>query len=303
MTYLIIGVGGTGGGIGGYLAAGGRDVTLIARGAHLESIQKNGLIVRGTRMGDLTCNVHASTAEEYDGKPDVIFVCVKSYSIDGILPLLARAAGPETLIIPILNVVGTGARIAQKLSTGTVLEGCIYISAYIAAPGEINQLGDAMRVVFGEPDGNAHAERLAAIAEDLRACQIDATVSDNIRRDVFRKYMFISAYASAGAYFDVTATELQQAGEPHELYIALVRELGALADAQGFVYETDMVQDCISRIDLMGEGATTSMQKDLKKGGQSELDGLMFEPVRLGRKLGVETPAFRKVAERFGYTD
>lgn len=53
MKYLVIGAGGTGGCIGGYLADAGRDVTLIARGKHLEAIRRDGLVLHGTRRGEL----------------------------------------------------------------------------------------------------------------------------------------------------------------------------------------------------------------------------------------------------------
>ena len=90
-TYLVIGAGGTGGCIGGYLADAGRDVTLVARGKHLEAIRRDGLVLHGTRRGELRVRVPACTAGEFTGRADVIFVCVKGYSVEEILPLVERA--------------------------------------------------------------------------------------------------------------------------------------------------------------------------------------------------------------------
>lgn len=112
MKYLVIGAGGTGGCIGGYLADAGRDVTLIARGKHLEAIRRDGLVLHGTRRGELRVRVPACTAGEFTGRADVIFVCVKGYSVEEILPLVERASDERTVVIPILNVLGTGERIA-----------------------------------------------------------------------------------------------------------------------------------------------------------------------------------------------
>lgn len=301
MKYLVVGAGGTGGCIGGYLEAAGKDVTIIARGTHLQAIQGKGLMLRGTRKGELHLpNIHATTADAYAEKADVIFLCVKGYSVDGVLALLERASHPNTVVIPVLNIVGTGGRIAQTLSSGIVLDGCIYISAYISAPGEITQSGEVFRIVFGEREGNTHEALLQKIARDITECDIDITVSEQIQKDAFRKYIFISAFAAAGAYHNATTTELLH-GEPYETFAALLRELLLLAQAQGFAYEIDLLEDSIRRIKLMGPGATTSMQKDLKKGGESEIDGLVFEPVRLAQKLGIDLPAYRKVAVHFGY--
>ena len=126
--YLIIGTGGVGGSIAGFLALGGKDVTCIARGEHLETIRREGLHLRSGLKGDRVIPVKACTADEYREVPDVVFVCVKGYSMDSIRDLLKRVATPRTVVIPILNVYGTGARIASLAPKGScVLDGCIYI--------------------------------------------------------------------------------------------------------------------------------------------------------------------------------
>ena len=81
MKYVVIGAGGTGGAIGGFLAKAGKDVTLIARGAHLSKMQEKGLAFE-TVEGNFTVPVKACTMEEYQETPDVIFVCVKGYSLE-----------------------------------------------------------------------------------------------------------------------------------------------------------------------------------------------------------------------------
>ena len=84
MKYLIAGTGGVGGSIAGFLSLAGKDVTCIARGAHLQSIQTNGLKLKSDLKGEHTLQIKATTAEEFKGKADVIFVCVKGYSVDSI---------------------------------------------------------------------------------------------------------------------------------------------------------------------------------------------------------------------------
>lgn len=88
MKYLIAGTGGVGGSIAGFLSMAGKDVTCIARGAHLQSIQTNGLKLKSDLKGEHTLRIPATTAEEFSGKADVIFVCVKGYSVDSIVELI-----------------------------------------------------------------------------------------------------------------------------------------------------------------------------------------------------------------------
>ena len=82
MKFCIFGAGGTGGTLAAYLAMAGNDVTLIARGAHLQAIRENGLILHTNHRGTETIeNITACTEAEYNDCPDVLFVCVKYYNI------------------------------------------------------------------------------------------------------------------------------------------------------------------------------------------------------------------------------
>ena len=115
-TVAIFGVGGTGGVIGGYLANAGNDVTFLARGAHLAAMQKDGLTLHTKHRGDIRIKpCKAMLADDYHDTPDVLFICVKYYGLDAAIALTRRIAGPDTLVIPILNVFGTGAVMQEKL--------------------------------------------------------------------------------------------------------------------------------------------------------------------------------------------
>lgn len=105
MKYLIIGAGGTGGSIGAYMTEAGKDVTLIARGLHLKKMQEEGLAMETTRKGNYTVfPIKATDMEHYDERPDIIFVCVKGYSLEEVVPFISRAADENTIVIPILNI-------------------------------------------------------------------------------------------------------------------------------------------------------------------------------------------------------
>ena len=151
MKYLIIGAGGTGGCIGAYLAKAGNDVTFIARGKHLQAIRENGLTVHSAKIGNFTIdNAKACTMGEYDDVPDVIFVCVKYYSLEETGAFVNRIAKEDTLVIPILNVFGTGEVMQKYCPKCTVLDGCVYIFSMIEEPGVINQPTSIFKVYVGD---------------------------------------------------------------------------------------------------------------------------------------------------------
>ena len=306
LNYLIIGCGGTGGAIAGHMARAGHSVSVIARGAHLKKIRQDGLrIIRPEEEFTVT-NLKAYSEEEYlngdaagDSFPDVIFVCVKGYSLDSMIPFLKKTAGPQTVIIPILNLFGTGSRIQKQLPGILVTDGCMYVASQIKEPGCIWMNGNILRVVFGPRTREEFRPVLKQIEEDLNRSGIDAHLSENIRRDTMLKFSYVSPHGACGLFYDVPAGAIQKEGEIRDFYTELVREIDGVSKAMGIELGEDITARSLQLIDGFNPTMTTSLQRDIAAGKASELDGLVHEVVRLGEQYGVPVPAYQKVAERF----
>ena len=300
MKYAIIGAGGTGGCLGFFLKKAGKDVTLIARGKHLEAIRKNGLTIQ--KLWDEsreTLPVKACTAEEYKEIPDVILVCVKGYSMDETVPTIKKIAGKETVVIPILNIYGTGGRLQKKLPELTVTDGCIYVSANIMEPGVILQHGKILRVVFGARKPEEETEKMREVAKDMVTDDLEVILSENIRRDAMVKFSYVSPIGAAGLYCNAVAADFQREGEQREMFNALIREIVALSHAMGIEFEEDLVERNLKILASLSPEATTSMQRDVIEGKRSEMDGLVYEVVRMGREYKVSMPQYEKAAACF----
>ena len=300
MNYLIAGTGGVGGSIAAFLALAGKDVACIARGEHLAAIRTHGLRLHSDLKGEHTLHIPACTAEEYTGKADVIFVCVKGYSVDSITDLIRRAAKPDTVVIPILNVYGTGPRIQRLVSGVTVLDGCIYIVGFVSGKGEITQMGRIFRLVYGAHRGTqVSRERLEAVKHDLEESGIKADLSDDIDRDTFVKWSFISAMAVTGAYYDVPMGEVQKPGQVRDTFIGLSRESAELGRKLGIDIPDNLVEYNLMVMDKLDPHSTASMQKDLARGHESEVQGLLFDLIDAAEAHGVDIPTYRLVAQKF----
>lgn len=300
MKYAIIGAGGTGGCLGFFLKKAGKDVTLIARGKHLEAIRKNGLTIQ--KLWDEsreTLPVKACTAEEYKEIPDVILVCVKGYSMDETVPTIKKIAGKETVVIPILNIYGTGGRLQKNLPELTVTDGCIYVSANIMEPGVILQHGKILRVVFGARKPEEETEKMREVAKDMVTDDLEVILSENIRRDAMVKFSYVSPIGAAGLYCNAVAADFQREGEQREMFKALIREIVALSHAMGIEFEEDLVERNLKILASLSPEATTSMQRDVIEGKRSEMDGLVYEVVRMGREYKVSIPQYEKAAACF----
>lgn len=299
MKYVVIGAGGTGGILGTQLAKGGHDVTLIARGAHLAAIkERGGLFVDRVWNGTAeTISVKACTMDDYQDTPDVVLVCVKGYSIAGVVPFIERVAGPHTVVLPILNIYGTGGKLQAMLPNVDVLDGCTYLYAEIKEPGVILQSGPYCRIVFGPRDHNIDVPIYQQMKRDFDESGITGELTAHIQRDALQKFSYVSPVGSTGLYYNAVAADMQKPGEARDCFIAMVREISALADAMGCPFDHDVVPDDLAILDGIAPTATTSMQRDIADGHQSEIDGLIYEVVRLGEEYYVAVPTYAKVAE------
>ena len=310
MKYAIIGAGGTGGILGFYMTKDDRDVTLIARGRHLAAMQEKGLAVE--KMWDGTTEiipVKAMDMEHYDEQPDVVLVCVKGYSLEDTIPFIQRVAKPSTIVIPVLNIYGTGAKMQEQLPKLLVTDGCIYVSANIKEPGVLIQHGRILRVVYGVRNMSTQKvnikraqeeilDALKNIKKDFDDSGIDGVLSENIQRDALEKFSYVSPIGAAGLYYHATAAYFQREGKQREAFKTMIREIAALAEAMGVPFERDMVEVNLKILSSLAPEATTSMQRDVMEGKDSEIDGLVYEVVRMGERYHVPVPMYAKVAEK-----
>lgn len=313
LKYMIIGAGGTGGAIGSHLSHAGYDVTFIARGRHLAAMKERGLRVIRPDTEFTVYPVSAETTDDFLEKvrnagpdeeriqPDVIFVCVKGYSVEETFPFIAEAAAPDTLIIPILNIFGTGAQMQKELPWLNVTDGCIYVASEIREPGVLWMKGTILRVVFGlrqdqKSSGQQLRTRLEQIESDLRSSGIEGVLSDNIERDALRKFSYVSPQGACGLYYDVPVGAMQHPGEIQDCFAGLIGEISELADAMGIGFGEDIVSVNLDITKGLAPDMTTSLQRDVAAGKSTEIDGLIYEVVRMGEKYGVSVPIYEKIS-------
>ena len=299
MKFAVLGAGGVGGIVGGYLALAGNEVTFIARGAHLEALKKNGLTLRTAHRGDIAVSTaKACAADEYDDTPDVIFVCFKYYNLPAAIELARRHAGKGTLVIPLLNVFGTGEVMQKDLPDATVLDGCVYIYGMVESPGVVAQPASILRIFYGYRP--KQEKTLLPLAQKLEPVLVEAGIeghfSDQIRRDALQKFSYVSPLGAAGLYFDAVSGDFLREGAPREMFVGLIREIEALGHGMGVEFEKSLVDVNLKLMDSFTKDLTTSMQRDVAHGGPSEFDGLVNRVSRLGKEYHVPTPLYDKIS-------
>jgi 2-dehydropantoate 2-reductase len=290
MRVAVIGAGAVGAYFGGRLAAAGNDVHLLARGEHLRALQESGLRVRSP-LGNLEgLEVPASDDPYGVGPVDVVLVAVKAYDIQEAAATAQLLVDDDTAVISLQNGVEAEEELAAALGPERVLGGVAYIEAVVAEPGVIEHRSAFARLVFGELDG----KRSARAEEFLRVCLqagTDTSISDDIRRDLWTKWVFICAFSGMTALCRQPIGVIMADPDLAAVYRRLLEEMAALARARGIDLSADIVEDrlAFSRNELDPE-MRSSLLADLNRGKRLEIDSLNGHAARLGRRLGVDTP-------------
>ncbi len=301
MKYLVIGAGGVGGCLAARMGDAGLEVDALARGENDAAMKRHGLLFHGLDRDYLLPAERCFSEETYSGSPDFIFLCTKTYSIGPLLPFLRRIAHPGAVLLPLMNGLFNGARLAELLPEYEVIDGCIYLGGYLSAPGEVTQTGKAIRPVFGE-FGEEHLQPvLERFAADLRYAGIEPVYSHEIRKEILLKFVWISCYAAACLHFDCDSTPLIEEPEKHLFFESLVAEELALAGPLGIALADGAKEELLSSFwSFTKPGTWPSAYMDYKKGGKVETDTLIAEPLRIGRTAGLAMPCLQAVAEGLG---
>jgi 2-dehydropantoate 2-reductase len=289
MKILIMGTGGVGGYYGGLLAQQGHEVTFIARGAHLYALRHEGLNVKSVHGDFYIVPVNATDDPINVGPVDLILFCVKTYSTDDAAQAIRPAVGARTAVISLQNGVDAAERIGKVIGAEHVVGGATWLSSAVESPGVIRQISQFRRVVFGEP-GGGRSERVESIFEVLNQTGITVEISENIRKVLWTKFVFISAVSSIGSLTRLPMGEYRSVPQSRALITSIMQEVEALARAQGVLLDPDVVQKTLEFMDSAAPHIKPSMQLDVESGRRTELESMIGVIGRKGRELGVATP-------------
>ena len=287
MRVLVVGAGGVGGYFGAKLARAGTSVTMLARGAHLDAIRRDGLRVRSLIEGESV--VHVDAADTVGSTPaDAVLLCVKSFDTESAVTAIRPAVGPDTAVLSLQNGVDNEEKIDALLGAGHALGGAAYVFATIEAPGVIAHRF-AGRIVFGEMDGRPRP-RATRLHDAFAAAGVPVELSADVRRVLWEKYLLISAQAGMTSLTRCPTGVVRGTPETWAMFRRIVEELSAVAHAAGVALAPDVVETIMKQAAAIGPDTYSSLHHDLVTGKRLELEALHGHAVRLGERLRVPVP-------------
>jgi 2-dehydropantoate 2-reductase len=290
MRIAVMAAGAVGGYFGGRMAAAGHDVAFIARGAHRDAIRREGLRIESA-LGDLhLADVNVTDDPEQVGPVDLVLFAVKLWDTETAGKQTRPLVGPDTRVITLQNGVDSVERLAPILGDDATIGGATYVVTTIARPGMIRHTGALAKVRCGRLDRRPDAV-LAGCVEAMKAASIDATLSDDMLLDLWKKFVLLSGTSG------ITASTRQPLGAVRDdehmraFFYKLMHETMAVGRAAGVEFPPDFPAELDRSVAGFAPAMKASMANDLDAGNRLELDWLAGKVVALGRQYGIATPA------------
>jgi 2-dehydropantoate 2-reductase len=297
MKIAIMGSGGVGGLIGARLAHVGCDVSFIARGAHLAAMRGHGLTLESPAG-----NVHLPKVRATDdpgslsGPFDLVIFAVKLWDTEAAARSILPLIGPDTGVLSLQNGVRKDDILRPIVGEKSLMGGVAYMGTAISRPGVIQHTGTLQRVVFGEYDGR-RSRRAETLLEFLKKSGIDARISDDIRRSIWEKFVFLVGMAAVTATIRLPLGPILAHPLTRQFYLDAMREAAAVGRAHGVRLPEHIAEERLAFSDTLPPTMTASLQLDLERGNRLEVEWLSGSVVELGAAVGVPTPIHRVVRD------
>lgn len=305
MKIAVIGAGAIGGYIGGMLARAGADVTLLARGRHLEAMRENGVTVEADNKR-FTVRPACTDDPSRIGRQGFLLVTLKAPAFPALAPQLAPLLGPDTAIVTAMNGIPywyfhrhPGAFAGRQLKSidpdGVLwktlppehaIGGVLWLPASVPQPGVIRR-GNGNRITLGEPDGS-RSSRVSMLAAALEQAGIEAPIAENIRQDMWVKLWGNLSFSPVAVLTHGTLEGI--AGDPgtRQVVAAMMREAQAVVEGLGIRFPLS-VEERIEESRKIGPHKP-SMLQDLEAGRPMEIEAITGVIAELARLLNIPVP-------------
>ena len=290
LKVAVVGAGGTGAYYGGALAKAGHDVTFIARGSHLDAINKSGLQLNTVLLGDFHLDSPATDDMSSIGPVDLVIFAVKSWGTETAIADMAGLVGNNTLIISTQNGIDSERLLSDAFGEEHVLGCTATVSSMITSPGVVTQAGGPGSLVVGALTEGQSA-RVNDLATQCVAAGIAAETHENIELAIWEKFTFICALSGMTALTRKPIGEIFAQESTTQMYLQVLSEVAEVGRASGIPLPQSIAADLLATTQAREPFIIGSMGHDLIANNPIEISLLNARVVELGTKHNIKTPA------------
>ena len=290
LKVAVVGAGGTGAYYGGALAKAGHDVTFIARGSHLDAINKSGLQLNTVLLGDFHLDSPATDDMSSIGPVDLVIFAVKSWGTETAIADMAGLVGNNTLIISTQNGIDSERLLSDAFGKEHVLGCTATVSSMITSPGVVTQAGGPGSLVVGALTEGQSA-RVNDLATQCVAAGIAAETHENIELAIWEKFTFICALSGMTALTRKPIGEIFAQESTTQMYLQVLSEVAEVGRASGIPLPQSIAADLLATTQAREPFIIGSMGHDLIANNPIEISLLNARVVELGTTHNIKTPA------------
>ena len=221
-----------------------------------------------------------------------MLLSVKAYALEAAMNDFAAAVGPETMILPVLNGMRHIDLLAKRFGEHSVIGGVCLVAAEIDGEGRIVQLADFQQLVYGERNGEM-TPRLKTLDATLQGAEFDARLSTDIMQAMWEKWVQLASLGAITCLMRGTIGEIVAVPGGAELSLKVLDESAAVATACGHELSAASLSRHAAAMTESRSPLTSSMYRDLRKGGPVEVDHILGDFIEHGDAHGVATPLLK----------
>ena len=289
MKILIMGSGGVGGYYGSVLFRNGHDVKFIARGEHLEKINSNGLIIKSVTSGNYTVKSDAYDSVPINFSPEIILFTVKAYDNSDAIEIISSAMSKTTSLITLQNGVGSSDLLKNRFPSNNIISGVTYVDSFVTSPGNIVEQGGPCNIIIGN-QFQPNDPTVSLIRDILAKSKINIAISSSIESEIWSKLIYICALSGMMCITRSSMHSIMNYKETYEMTRDIVQEVYQVSTAMKIALKPNIVDLTMEQLKTNSRSIQSSMQTDLFKGKNIEVDYLNGAVSKFGKKYGVKTP-------------
>ena len=287
---LVVGAGAIGGWLAAKLAQAGEDVALLARGARLAEICRDGIELAENGK---VARLRLAAFEVPVAPARLICLCTKAGDVGPVLETLAPAVAPGTVFLTMQNGIEVPGLVSARYPEAVVLAARVH-GFFELVDGQVRHVGVEPSLLLGNVGGGSTNEAIG-LCELLAKAGIAASHSNAVEAALWEKFVLAAAFGGVSAATGLAAGAIRRNAATWTLLREAIDEVCMLAEVRGITLPVEFPAQMLGFVAAFPDEARSSLVRDLEAHRASEYGSLTGAVLHMAEQSGLELASFRKI--------